>query len=557
MTELDYMLREFRKLERQLLGAKGNAPGVEESAGSKERREKLHSFILHLEDTIRQIEVGCKLEAEGKSTLPHTQQPQPALPGAPPPKPQPPAVAGTSQLPVGNKTALAKMNKEKEEEENIQKLEEHILANLLPVKVRLKKQLAVQQGASRNPAGMPVTRRGVLQPPADKGKGTFVAAVEEKRKQAEAVLAEQQRQKELAEISASGGDDSQFGKPLNTAASSLTLKLHGSTLGSGEREDEQVETTGSTTDPLAEDGDPSETPKRKVFYAGMTPGSEQHRSGVSAAAGAHKMIIETPGLLGPQKKPATQTPTGTTTAVAATTTPKTALHTTVPPTTARTGQSPTTRPGAPVPVYGAGSSKTVATAATAPTTTSALPRHPRQHVPGATTTNAVPTGPTSRVQGGTLVCGPVGTTKKSSAKRHLDPTLPEEERRRLRKLRRRRKKRRDARRREKERQRKLFLQNQQKHILKKGGKTLMRASGRKKGPRMVEYICALCSEVYTSNCDFNPWWALASHECPKCRKSQVCISPERTCKRNCGSVCSFMCGWRTFSLYTQNHSHHC
>ena len=297
VTELDYMLREFRKLERQLLGAKGNAPGVEESAGSKERREKLHSFILHLEDTIRQIEVGCKLEAEGKSTLPHTQQPQPALPGAPPPKPQPPAVAGTSQLPVGNNTALAKMNKEKEEEENIQKLEEHILANLLPVKVRLKKQLAVQQGASRNPAGMPVTRRGVLQPPADKGKGTFVAAVEEKRKQAEAVLAEQQRQKELAEISASGGDDSQFGKPLNTAASSLTLKLHGSTLGSGEREDEQVETTGSTTDPLAEDGDPSETPKRKVFYAGMTPGSEQHRSGVSAAAGAHKMIIETPGLL--------------------------------------------------------------------------------------------------------------------------------------------------------------------------------------------------------------------------------------------------------------------
>jgi hypothetical protein len=39
----------------------------------------------------------------------------------------------------------------------------------------------------------------------------------------------------------------------------------------------------------------------------------------------------------------------------------------------------------------------------------------------------------------------------------------------------------------------------------------------------VEYICALCSEAYSSTCDYNPWWALASHECPKCRKSQVSI----------------------------------
>ena len=48
LTELEYMLVEFQKLEKQLLGAK--TMQSQESAGSKERREKLHSFILHLHD---------------------------------------------------------------------------------------------------------------------------------------------------------------------------------------------------------------------------------------------------------------------------------------------------------------------------------------------------------------------------------------------------------------------------------------------------------------------------------------------------------------------------
>ena len=65
------MLVEFRKLERQLLGAPGlqqneagGGPKKNEAAGSKERREKLHGFILHLEDTIRQITEGCVLESQ-------------------------------------------------------------------------------------------------------------------------------------------------------------------------------------------------------------------------------------------------------------------------------------------------------------------------------------------------------------------------------------------------------------------------------------------------------------------------------------------------------------
>ena len=184
LGELEYMLREFRKLERQLLGAKGAAQ-IEESAGSRERREKLHSFILHLEDTIRQIEMGCELEAEGKSIVdvPCANQAQDGS-----------VSSAEAKKQMAESSALMNLTKEKEEEENVQKLEEHILANLLPVKVRLKKQLAAQQGATRNPAGMPATRRGSLVA-SNRGKGTFAAAAEQRRKQAEAArLAAQQQQ---------------------------------------------------------------------------------------------------------------------------------------------------------------------------------------------------------------------------------------------------------------------------------------------------------------------------------------------------------------------------
>jgi len=37
----------------------------------------------------------------------------------------------------------------------------------------------------------------------------------------------------------------------------------------------------------------------------------------------------------------------------------------------------------------------------------------------------------------------------------------------------------------------------------------------------VEYLCGICNETYNSKCDYNPWWALQSHECPKCGKAQV------------------------------------
>jgi hypothetical protein len=167
MSQLEYMHREFKKLERQLLGTRTR--NGQETAGSRERREKLHTFILHLEDTMKQIDLGCSLEDQGKSTLGVAFS---SMGGAATASSGPNTKANAtgnlngelenltlegvrSQLDDEEKedkegfarsSALAKVTKEKEEEENVQRLEEHILANLLPVKERLTRQLAAQQG---------------------------------------------------------------------------------------------------------------------------------------------------------------------------------------------------------------------------------------------------------------------------------------------------------------------------------------------------------------------------------------------------------------------------
>lgn len=449
-AELEYMLVEFRKLESQLLGAKGNGTGVQESAGSRERREKLHSFIVHLEDTIRQIEAGVQLEAVGKSTV----------------------ICGLSPFTdavneqVANADALAKLINEKEEEENVQKLEDHILANLLPVKVRLKKQLAAQQGATRNPVGMPTARRGMLQPPAACEKGTFAVAAEQRLIAAEAARLATERQEGGSPI-ASPTASSQFGKPLGGGGSSLTQKLHGSTLGSRKRPhgcgvespclgDNDEAPIGDTKDALR---------KRKVLYGGMAPGSEQVQSGVSAAAGAHEMIIERPSLVISQDICDVQAP------------------------------------------------KPVLSSCCA-----SLLSQPR----------VVNTSMTSQLPHQEILANTIIVSGEQAKIRLVDSPLSEEERKRLRKLRRNKKKRRDEVRREKERQRQIFLQQQAvqaqipKVVGKKGGKAgMLKLQGKKKGPRAVEYICALCSETYGSTCEHNPWWTLTSHECPKCRKIQV------------------------------------
>jgi hypothetical protein len=428
-AELDYMLREFRKLERQLLGAKGNGVGVEESQGSKERREKLHSFILHLEDTIRQIEAGCSRESESQS----------------------PPTQNSEETNVENTELIS--NSIKEGIETVQKLEDHILANLLPVKVRLKKQLAAQQGATRNPIGMPIAPRG-MPPVVEKGMGTFAAAAEEKRKLAEAVRA---AAREQALLSSSPPAPSQFGQPITVTGSSLTQKLHGPTLGSQNRPHGHGVGTAkpAVTDtpvPNETEGEPCDPPKRKILYAGMAPGSTQLLSGVSAAAGVHNIIVESPTL-------------------------KKAIERTE--------------------VKAENSSE-------------------------LSQTNAQPVEENNTK---------VDTVENDqSLNPNNDVNISEEERKKLHKQRRKKKKQRILARREKERQRQLILQQQvvqastsaQKSPSKKSGKTVSKVgTGKKSGPRSVEYICASCSEVYGSTCDCNPWWALTSHECPKCRKCQV------------------------------------
>eukprot|EP00980_Cylindrotheca_fusiformis_P001465 scaffold345_cov134-Cylindrotheca_fusiformis.AAC.76 len=446
LGELQYMLIEFRKLERQLLGNKGAAP-IEESAGSRARREKLHSFIIHLEDTIRQIEEGCRLEAERNSTVEAADRESPE---------------------IAKESSRESIEREKEAEESVQKLEEHILENLLPVKVRLKKQLANQKGATRNPVGMPAPRRGSFAT-APVGKGTFAAAAEQRRKQAEAarLAAEEQQEQKLRHVS----DPTQFGTPLK-GGSSLTRNLHGTTLGSKQR------THGHGVGAPAKDEE--ENRSKQILYAGMVPESTQHRSGVAAATGVHDMVIENPSLI-PESCPQDEQISD------------------------RITRSP------------AQSSTTAKQDTTATDSTSSAEAARTSKLDPFPTTEASAALPSSSFH------------PKLEMEVRDDTEKSEEDRRKHKKMKRKRKLVRISKRRERERQRQLALnqQAQATHMALKvpGGERkkaiLGKGQGRKKGPRAVEYICAQCNDPYNSTCDYNPWWALAQQECPKCRKVQI------------------------------------
>jgi hypothetical protein len=547
LGELEYMVREFRKLERQLLGAKGAAQ-LEESAGSRERREKLHSFILHLEDTIRQIEVGCKVESSSSSgegvtsssiaesngggttttklhdeiTSSQQQQQQEqqqssscdtsssaAAPGGEGTATAP-ASSDLSQAKRGQmaeESALANLTKEKEEEENVQKLEEHILANLLPVKVRLKKQLAAQQGATQNPAGMPALRRGSLQPPsATRGKGTFAEAAEKRRKQAEAarLAAQEQHERAVRRVS----DPTQFGKPLSGGGSSLTQKLHGPTLGSTERvHGHGVGTTAASVMSSSDGGSSAHDGKpviasRKILYAGMVPGSDQIESGLSAASGAHEIADVTTTTIQTGSSGSNEY-----------TTLKVADPDPTPVTTTTTGTLPAATPTPPKTV----NYKVTAAVNVQPKPVVAM----KAQTPAILDTESKAKFLSSSSPSAALD----GIETKDSG---IESVMTEDERRMMKKLRRKRKLLRLARRQERERLKQQVRVPQQPPTIQLPPKPAVgrkkAASGKsqkKKGPRSVEYICALCSEAYTSTCDYNPWWALAQHDCPKCRKNQV------------------------------------
>lgn len=395
LAELEYMLCEFQKLERQLLGARNLQ--ANESDGSRERREKLHSFILHLEDTIRQINSGCESEAAVKTTAEGKK-----------------------------KTAeLAKPLNEKTEQENVHKLEEHILANLLPVKVRLKKQLAAQQGAKHNPAGMPV--RGVVSDRAATSSKEGDAA-----------------------FSASSGGPSQFGKPLAGGGSTLTQKLHGRTLGTEGRA--HGHGVGSST------VDKAGTETKQILYAGMAIGSDrsQMRSSLSAASSAHRLLLQGKDVTDKSRKRMREE-----------------IDKSVGKTT--------------ISLINKNAEACTDTLATDDLLrTDASVSHGNKTIDDVDSVSSLLSAERKRMQ---------------RKKRHKRKRMLKEQ----------------------------HLQDSQQQATvgamkrKKGT-----GSSKKRGPRNVEYMCALCNEVYNSTCDYNPWWALSQEECPKCRKTQVCTIAQIT-----------------------------
>jgi len=292
--ELQYMLVEFRKLEQQLKS--GTKNGIE-GQGSRARREKLHSFILHVEDTAKQVEAGCQTY---KETLSQTEG------------------ADMKQRNV-------------EEEENVQRLEEHILANLLPVKVRLVKQLTDQgkrvgslnSNSSRKPNSAPLQSpaqthipRGYPQPQyrgpvAFSGSGPASAAPTKPSTYS------------IGPPHAATAIETQYGRPLGgNKGSSLTKKLHGQTLGNAEdmesNTDSAMERKNETFSSSASESTPStaayseqglngedgmnfdEAPaspqhkKRKILFAGLAPGSDMKSkmNSVAAAAGTDAASAE-------------------------------------------------------------------------------------------------------------------------------------------------------------------------------------------------------------------------------------------------------------------------
>jgi hypothetical protein len=407
--ELEYMLREFEKLERQLLGARK----TEESAASRERREKLHSFILHLTETIQQIARGCALEAAGESTLSVTQAATTT------------ATSTATAAAAADKEShhLADPSLQKEEEEGIQKLEEHILANLLPVKVRLKKQLAAQQGAKHNPATMPLHRGQMARSDATTAGTTFADHAAARRAAAAAAVASAKVPDAIPAAAPVAPDQTQFGKPL-VQGSSLTKKLHGSTLGSSDR---------AHGDGVGiRNADTLVATEKKKYVGGLAVGSTQMESSFDAASNVHKLVIQEPALV---------------------------LQTQVAYEDTATVQMARAADKAPL------------TAAIAQVSTKPVDSFMPASLQGADINS--------------------DTRRKLLKKKKKKIRLRQQAR----------------------------LAAERREIDK--GRKLKSAKKSHRGPRHVEYMCSLCNEVYNSTCDYNPWWALAQHDCPKCRKRQV------------------------------------
>lgn len=583
--ELEYMLVEFRKLERQLLSGQAAKRGVEGQA-SRERREKLHSFIQHLDSTSKQIKAGCQADAEKNKKMKE---------------------AGGSKEEIESRKT-----EEEKEKENVQRLEEHILTNLLPVKNRLVKQLAAQGKSVGNASCEKKTHipRGYPQP---QNRGPVAFAAPKPNLHTSAVYPARPMTYEPRVDEADGSYqndrniDSQYGQPIGKGkGSSLTKKLHGSALGSPSLG--QIQSTDSET--LGLDGQP--VVKRKILYGGMAPGSDMNAkmSSVDAAAVSDEMTMDIsspigsilPDPIASSREAERQVPTPlledkNKVQVLSNEPSQKTQYTTVqtpyqqaikpnskigkvpqPITVNSSNIQPSQVKPAP-PVTTTILNKKIEKRVPKPTHTVASVRQPLTHnrtpmmvkrpasaaadaavsrskkmPPRLNNKNVVP--PHTR-----LVSAPIQTKVINPDNRHkverTQHALPAEQA----KLMERRQKRLDRRRRRRKRRKarlraitEAYRVNSSIHQSNFSGingnhagssnystqpamnggdlrngdvyhhlkvNSGVNSQGHFSSTRTVEYICAHCSEQYTSTCEFNPWWALTQEECPKCRKTQI------------------------------------
>lgn len=441
INELEYMLREFQKLERQLLGAKNQ--NTTESDGSRERREKLHSFIVHLEETIQQINTGCQVETE---------------------------------LAKNNGTIT------KTENENVHNLEEHILSKLLPVKVRLKRQLEAQQGAKHNPAGMPTVRTGMqplaactLQPKATFLRSSLPSSVESRH------------------------HSTQFTKPLfvdGGEGSSLPQKLRGAVTDSIEN---PLEQSKITCDRFMD----NQTIETKASVNASNDGVSIVQTpkipteGLSAVCSPVTAIAQPKHTSNPQcvQNHAEPYSEATTVAKISNKNDPTILDFTKTPISRGNGKANVDETM--IERTNVHSIGLTCEQVEEPIDNESLAKEKAKNAPLKIKT-----------QNSSDVCVVIPATKSTTA--------GYEERRRLTKKRRKKKKRAGD---LSKLEGVVGTKPQAELVSNKRSKKI----SSQRGPRNVEYMCALCNEVYNSTCDFNPWWALTLHDCPKCEKVQVSI----------------------------------
>lgn len=448
-NELEYMLREFQKLERQLLGA--NTQSSVESTGSKERREKLHSFILHLEETIQQIVSGCELEAKCE------------------------AMANSCQ---------AQSNAD---DENVQKLEEHILTNLLPVKVRLKRQLAAQQGAKHNPAGMPAVRGGLqaIGSGAHQAKATFLrqdTCVNRRPNQSVGIT--DSSQSSLNQKQRSHMNDSCLPIVKESTVSGIVAVEAGNTMN-------QKAVASKSDVPM---GKYKETPDASFS---LTPRSSIQMALVVNSSDASALRTNYANQGGEKSFTVTDKISWAGSEV----------------------QSLDVSKSEPIPV----SSVKLKPDSNYPShTIPVLAEHVKVHG-NSTLPQRLMTSSLDQTTEQRLKLALVDSSASTQAvKNHL---ISDDERRRTLKRRRKKKK------------RSLDPEKSQSagHQTDGFGNRRSKKTQTQRGPRNVEYMCALCNEMYNSTCEFNPWWALTQHDCPKCQKLQVSIVVNQTFSRSSNS----------------------